>query len=201
MSENAARESLTPEYFEDVYNANDDPWDFETSGYEAAKYAATLEALPRFAYDSAFEIGCSIGVLTEKLAARCERLFAIDVNEKALAQAQQRCANLPQVHLQKMQIPDEFPAEKFDLIIVSEVGYYLSVEDWKTAQEKILTHLNPNGNVVLVHWTHFVHDYPQTGDEVHESFTATADGRLTHLKTSRTADYRLDVWEKKRSGE
>lgn len=56
------KESLTPEYFEKVYAANDDPWDFQTSEYETAKYEATLTALPREKYKNAFEIGCSSAV-------------------------------------------------------------------------------------------------------------------------------------------
>ena len=39
--------TLPPEYFDHVYQANRDPWNFETSPYERAKYAATLAALPR----------------------------------------------------------------------------------------------------------------------------------------------------------
>lgn len=196
MNKNSSQRSLSPEYFEDVYNASDDPWNFATSEYETRKYAATIDALPRSHYDSAFEIGCSIGILTMKLAARCSNLLSVDVSDKALEQAQENCVDLPQVKFQKMQIPGEFPSENFDLIVVSEVGYYLSVEDWKKAQEKIFSHLNPDGNVVLVHWTHPVQDYPQTGDAVQESFAENAAGQLVHLKTERTKDYRLDVWEK-----
>src|SRR6478609_8966907 len=62
--------SLPPDYFERVYREADDPWRFASSPYEAAKYAATLAAVPRARYRNAFEIGCSIGVLTERLAGR-----------------------------------------------------------------------------------------------------------------------------------
>ena len=196
MSKNTHKKSLRPEYFEDVYSANEDPWNFETSDYEAAKYEITLESLPQQKYESAFEIGCSIGVLTEKLAARCEKLLAVDVNETALAKSQKRCGNLAHVELKKMQIPGEFPDEDFDLIVVSEVGYYLSIEDWQTAQDKILSHLKPHGTVVLVHWTHYVDDYPQTGDDIHDSFMETTKNRLKLIKSTRTNDYRLDVWVK-----
>lgn len=196
MSEKKPEKTLAPKYFEAVYNASDDPWNFSASEYEARKYAETVAALPSRKYAAAFEIGCSIGVLTAHLAAFCERLLAVDVNDKALAQAQARCQDYPQVSFEKMFVPREFPAGKFDLIVVSEVGYYLSVGDWKTAQEKILEHLDFGGNIVLVHWTHFVHDYPQTGDDVHELFAENCAGRLTLLKTARTADYRLDVWQK-----
>ena len=196
MNKDDVKNSLAPEYFEGVYNANEDPWNFTTSEYEANKYAATIAALPKNQYDSAFEIGCSIGVLTAKLAERCQMLFAVDVNDKALEQARKRCENLPNVQLAKMLIPNEFPAENFDLIVVSEVGYYLNVEDWKRAQRKIVLHLKSGGNVVLVHWTHFVEDYPQTGDAVHDSFADWSAGELKILNSRRTNDYRLDVWEK-----
>ena len=190
------KQSLTEQYFEDVYAANDDPWDFTTSEYEAEKYSETLKALPREKYENAFEIGCSIGVLTEKLAARCENLLAVDVSEKALAQARKRCENLSGVRFRKMSVPQEFPAENFELILISEVGYYLAPEDWREAMEKAFAHLTGNGQIALVHWLPPVHDYPQTGDEVHDSFAEFADEKMRRLFAAREANYRIDVWEK-----
>ncbi|MEO8072393.1 MAG: SAM-dependent methyltransferase [Acidobacteriota bacterium] len=188
--------TLTPEYFEKVYAANDDPWDFQTSEYEAEKYQTTLAALPRENYKNAFEIGCSIGVLTEQLAKRCDALLSVDVSEKALAQAKERCRNLSNIRFQKMLFPDEFPDEKFDLILISEVGYYLSPSDWEKAMKKVYSQLTENGQVTLVHWTPFVHDYPQTGDEIHDSFTKFAEYKLRKLSGKKADKYRLDVWEK-----
>lgn len=196
MNESAEKKSLAPEYFEDVYNANEDPWNFASSEYEAAKYAATLDALPKNVYESAFEIGCSIGVLTEKLAARCQMLLAVDVNEKALSKARERCENLPNVNLRRMQIPQEFPDQNFDLILISEVGYYLNKADWKKTFEKTLVRLKSSGNVVLIHWTPTVHDYPQTGDAVHDSFAEWSENDLRLIESLRAEKYRLDVWEK-----
>lgn len=189
------RKTLTPEYFDNVYAASDDPWDFTSSEYEAEKYAETIAALPGGNYKNAFEIGCSIGVLTEKLAEKCDKLLAVDVSEKALEQAKKRCENLSNVCLQIMQIPNKFPNEFFDLILISEVGYYLAPEDWQTAMKKTFAHLVANGQVVLVHWTPPVHDYPQTGDAVHDSFVKFAKGKMRNLKNLRREKYRLDVWE------
>ncbi len=189
------RKTLTPEYFDEVYAANADPWNFTTSEYEAEKYAATLAAL-HGNFKNAFEIGCSIGVLTEKLAKRCDKLLAVDISEKALEQAKKRCENSPNVRLQIIQIPNEFPDETFDLILISEVGYYLAPEDWQTAMKKTFAHLAADGQVVLVHWTPLVHDYPQTGDAVHESFVKFAKGKMRNLKSLRREKYRLDVWQK-----
>ncbi len=189
--------SLPPEYFDHVYQAKADPWDFATSPYEAAKYDATLAALPRTHYASAFEAGCSIGVLTERLAARCGQLLSIDVSDHALTRARERCARLPQVRFEKRYLPAEFPAESFDLILVSEVGYYLSLPDLRRLRDRCVSQLTPRGHLLLVHWTPPVPDYPLTGDAVHDEFLAAAtDGCLLHRTGARAEHYRLDLFER-----
>ena len=198
MNENQPN-TLPPAYFRDVYRANDDPWSFETSPYEREKYATTLAALPRPHYARAFEIGCSLGVLTAQLAPRCGHLLAVDVAAAPLERARQRCAGLPQVELRVLRVPEEFPAGQFELILLSEVGYYWSPADLARAAEQLVAALPPGGQLLLVHWTPPVHDYPLTGDEVHAYFLqqATADGPLRHLTGQRHATYRLDLLEKR----
>ncbi|MBW4662161.1 MAG: nodulation S family protein [Drouetiella hepatica Uher 2000/2452] len=194
-------QSLPPRYFEEMYSENPDPWQFETSEYEAKKYAATVAALPKPIYRSAFEIGGSIGVLTQKLADRCENLLSVDVSQVAQAKAIERCQNLSQVRFEIMQVPQQFPDEQFDLILVSEVGYYLSKQDLQTTQSHILNHLEIGGHLLLVHWTLYARDYPLSGDEVHDSFLALSAEQLTsrslrHLAGQREEQYRLDLFER-----
>ncbi len=197
MNENQPN-TLPPEYFDHVYQANRDPWNFESSPYERAKYAATLAALPRPHYAEAFEIGCSLGVLTAQLAPCCDYLLAVDVSEAALAQARARCAGLPQVDIRLLRVPEEFPAQQFDLILLSEVGYYWSPADLARAADLLIASLNPGGQLLLVHWTPPVHDYPLTGDDVHQFFLdkTSANGPVRHLIGQRHETYRLDLLEK-----
>lgn len=188
--------SLTADYFERVYANDPDPWRFETSAYEHAKYARTLAALPRTSYACGLEIGCSIGVLTEQLAPRCANLVALDVNASALERARRRCARFPQIDFVQMRLPDERPAGLFDLILVSEVGYYWSRADLTRAGVWMLQALRPVGSLVLVHWTDPVPDYPLTGDQVHEHFIGLAEGgALRHRHGETHPRYRLDVFE------
>ena len=186
--------TLKPDYFDEVYAANADPWGFETSDYERGKYADTLDSLPRSVYRNAFEIGCSLGVLTAQLAPRCGSLLAVDGSETPLVRARELCRDLPNVRIAQMQVPDQFPDGRFDLILVSEVGYYWSPADFAAAQAAILEHLEPGGQLMLVHWTPPVHDYPLTGDEVHDAFLAL--GGLKPLSGHRGETYRLDVLER-----
>lgn len=190
--------SLPPSYFEALYAANPDPWKFETSAYEAEKYAATLAALPRPRYRSGFEIGCSIGVLTAQLAARCYSLLAVDVVESALAAARRRCHALGNVRFALMRLPDEFPPDRFDLIVLSEVGYFWTEGDLDRARQEIAAHLVPGGHLVLVHWTAPVEGFPVTGDEVHARLGRLSRRDLRHLAGRREERYRLDLFERRR---
>ena len=182
--------SIAPAYFDRLYRAEADPWEYATSSYEAAKYAATLAALPRARYGSALEVGCSIGVLTERLAPRCGRLLAIDVSGAALARARRRCARLDHVTFEQRALPGEAPAGPFDLAVVSEVGYYLAPADWAAALDRLSASVGVGGHLVLVHWTGET-DYPQTADAVHATARdhAAWDGHWCH----RAEGYRLDV--------
>ena len=195
----SADTSLQPDYFDRVYAAKADPWDFETSAYEAAKYDATLQALPADRYGRALEIGCSIGVLTRRLAERCDHLLAVDVSEAALDAARRRCADRPQVEFARMQIPDVYPDARFDLVLVSEVGYYWSRPDLRRALDAIVSSLEPEGSLVLVHWTAPVHDYPLRGDDVHDEAFAMAGpgGPLRHTSGSRHERYRIDAFTRR----
>jgi protein-L-isoaspartate O-methyltransferase len=188
---NKKKQSLQPSFFEDLYQKNSDPWQFETSEYEAEKYATTIAALAQSKYDNAFEIGGSIGVLTAMLADHCDSLLSIDVSETAQQRAIKRCQDLKNVRFQIMQLPQEYPYEMFDLIMLSEVGYYFCWDDLDRVQQIIIDRLLPNGHLLLVHWTAKAASYPLTGDEVHESFLQLPN--LKHLKGLRRDKYRLDL--------
>ena len=187
-------ESLPPSYFSRIYQRRKDPWGFETSAYESEKYNLTLDSLPLPRYQSAIEVGCSIGVLTACLAPRSERLLGIDVSEIALEQARQRCAHMPHVHFEKMHFPSQAPDDCFDLIIVSEVAYYWQRADLALAADELAARHLPGGHLVLVHLTEAVPDYPLSGDEVHEFWLTRPEWRPVHAE--RRDRFRLDVLER-----
>lgn len=182
-------ESWEPSVFDRIHARAADPWSVETSAYEREKYAQTLAALPRARYAHGLEIGCSIGAQTVLLAARCDRLLAVDVAAEPVRRTRERCAGLPHVEVRQARIPRDWPAGTFDLIVISEVLYFFSPADVMAAARLAAGCLRPGGTILLVNWTGYT-DSPTTGEEAAALFVAGA--ALTHAP-ARHDQYRIDV--------
>ncbi|SEN10915.1 Nodulation protein S (NodS) [Sphingomonas gellani] len=187
--------SIDSDYFEDLYREKGDPWEFETSPYERAKYDHTLAALPRDRFASVLEVGCANGVLTERLAPRCDRLLAVDVSDTALAAARRRCAALPQVSVEKRRLPEEAPEGSFDLVLLSEVVYYWDDADLDRMARYLRTAVPSGGHLLLVHWTGET-DYPKSGDDAVATLRHLLDRAVEIVAEERRDRYRLDLWRR-----
>lgn len=186
------RSSRDAAHFQSLYDADPDPWHFRTSEYEQAKYRKTLEALPTRRFGSAFEVGCSVGVLTHLLAPRCDALLAVDIVEQPLSDARAACADQPWVRFSRMRVPDEWPGGTFDLVVLSEVLYFLSPKDVAKVADRVLASLDATGLVLLVNWRGRSGD-PCTGDEAADLFIERTAERLEPRIQYQEETYRLDL--------
>jgi SAM-dependent methyltransferase len=175
-------------YFDALYAASPDPWNFAGSAYEHAKYKATLQSLGGRRFASGLEVGCSIGVLTAQLGKICYRLLALDASAAALVQARARCAAQPGIGFQQALIPENWPPGRYDLIVLSEILYFLSPDDIRQTARHAADACN--GVVVLVNYLGTI-DEPVNGDAAAELFMSAS--RLRRLHHLRTARYRLDI--------
>jgi len=178
----------TPDaYFEQMYASDADPWGYETRWYERRKYALTAAALPREHYERAFEPGCSIGALTELLAPRCTTLVALELMPQVAARARSRpTIGIEHVAVEVGRIPEDWPAGTFDLVVLSEVLYYLDEPGVAEVLARLDACLAPAGHVIAVHWRGET-DYPLSGDRVHELLDL-------HPGLHRLARYREDAF-------
>lgn len=151
-----------------LYDTSIDPWKFETSWYEARKYALTLASLPRERYVSAYEPGCSIGVLTRLLADRCDSLLASDFVPKAVAAAKARVADEPHVRIEQLETPREWPDGRFDLIVLSEIAYFLQPAGLLELARRADESLVEGGTLIAVHWRGPVAEWAVPAERAHE---------------------------------
>ncbi len=181
------------EFFEDLYAREEDPWGFAERDYEREKYAHTLAALGASRFERGLEVGCSIGVLTERLAALCTELVGIDVSDRALALARRRLGEREDVSLLEMSFPEQMPDGHWDLVVCSEVLYYLDDGAFELALERLRAVLLDGGDVLAIHWRPPTSTYPLRGDEVHDRLVEQLGA--WHAMDDRRQQYRLDLFE------
>lgn len=153
--------------FDALHRRADDPWGYDVSWYEQRKRALTLAALPEPKYDAGLEVGCSIGTLSAELAGRCGRLLAVDASGAAVARAAQRLAPFAAAEARQLTVPQHWPDGGFDLIVLSEVGYYLAPLELDGLFTRIVGSLAPGGTLLLCHWRHPISGWELDGDGVH----------------------------------
>ncbi len=181
------------ERFERLYRESPDPWGYRTSGYEQDKYAATLAALPERPLGLCLEVGCSIGVFTGLLAARCRHLVAIDFSLSALELARPHLREVGNVDLLRARFPEDTPPGSWDLIVCSEILYYLQPRALDEAIGWIETQLSYGASVLAVSWCGVGRDEPTTGDRVHDRLARELAG--WHALDARRDAYRLDRFD------
>jgi SAM-dependent methyltransferase len=185
--------TLPPGYFDRLYAAHPDPWRFEQRWYEQRKRALTMAVLPRARFGRAFEAGCSLGLLSAALADRCDELVAIDVSAAAVAACTERLKEHPGARVLQGAVPHDWPAGRFDLVVISEIAYYLADADLDELARRAAGCLSPDGVLLACHWRHPVADYPRSGDDAHRRLAAAMRDTAA-LSSYRDDDVLLEVW-------
>lgn len=180
-------------YFKDMYAVTTDPWHLATRWYEQRKYSCTLAVLPNRRYRNGFEPGCSVGVLSESLAQRCDRLLCVDRMSTPVTAAVDRLAGSPHVRVERRAVPRDWPRDSFDLIVISELAYYFDTVDRDLLWDKVVSTLEPEGTLLAVHWRPRVAEHATDGDTVHAELARRPE--LAKVSGYADADFLLDVYQ------
>jgi len=142
---------IDPEGFEALFRKNVDPWNYVRSPFESHKRGRLLRACGDRVYERGLELACANGETTLQLAGRCLRLLAVDSSATAVREAKRRTAGLPNVTVEEVLLPAQTPEGPFDLIVVSEILYYLSLTDMLTLLDQLDRALAQGGRLVVLH--------------------------------------------------
>ena len=185
----------TLEDFERRYLTDPDPWHFATSPYEQRRYDVTIACLPQPHYRRAFEPGCAIGELSRRLAQRCDALVAWDAAPTVVELARKRLAGTAHVEVAARAVPGEWPDGTFDLVVLSEIGYYFELDALRRLAARATTSLDAGGTLIATHWLGHSADHVLHGDEVHTALAVTPE--LDHGGAFRDTGFRVDWWTRK----
>ncbi len=186
--------SVATPYFDQLFAGNDDPWAFRQRWYEQRKRALTLAVLTRPHYASIFEPGCANGELSVELAARCGRLVCCDTAQAAVELAKARLSGCPNAQVEQRRLPEQWPTGTFELIVLSELCYYLDVDDLDRLIDRALAALTHDGQLLACHWRPPIDGCPNTAEQVH----ALLHQRLgMHCVVQHhEKDFLLDLWSR-----
>ncbi len=180
------------ETFDRLFAHSDDPWGFRTRWYEERKRHLTLASLPARRYRCGYEPGCANGELSAALATRCDQLLVSDIAEAAVALARQRLAEWPHARAFRAMVPLEWPDEPLDLVVISELGYYLAGDALGAFADKARASLSEGGTLLACHWRHPIAGCERDGDAVHRVLAERLG--MTALVQHLEPDFRLEVW-------
>ncbi|WP_404445764.1 PIG-L family deacetylase [Microbacterium marinum] len=184
----APEPSVDPARFEEYFRTHDDPWGFDSRWYEQRKRALLTATLPRRHFSRTLELGCSTGALTAELAARSDEIVAVDASPTAVARARDR---VPEAIVEERVLPEDWPEGTWDLVVLSELGYYWSHDDLTTAVRRIVERLREDGVVIACHWRRTIPDAVLDAAAVHRAIGRSGLQRLArHVEE----DFILEAW-------
>ncbi len=220
---NSQSAAYSESYFDALYNDNSDPWQYQTRWYEKRKRDICLAILPQSHYNNAIELGCGNGVLSELLAQRCLSLVSIDGNQRAVQLAKARLEEVFHVKVIQGVIPNDLITLKtsimddyhlsddtstnkplFDLIVISEILYYLSPNDIDMVIAWTQQNLAMGGTLLCCHWRYAIEGFSMTGETVHQrlndAFNFANNEKhqfeFNHQSQIIDSDFLLDVWQR-----
>lgn len=137
-------------YFEIKYSKRD-PYLTTSNNREIEKLEITFNSIKGHNYKHILDIGCGEGYLIEKLLPIADMVTIIDISRLSINRARNRIGKRENIKFIREDILRFDTQERFDLIICSEVLFYLQVPDIISLANKIVKWLLPGGHLLLVH--------------------------------------------------
>ena len=187
-------DSVPAAEFERIFASRQDPYEFRTLWYERRKRDLVLATLRLPRYERALELGAAEGVLTDRLAPRADEVVSVDASATAVERAVRALAGLRNVDVRRGVLPGAFPAGSFDLVVMSEIGYFLSTADLAELIDLSVAALRPRGELIAVHRREPSEGYPQHGEAVHAC--VRAHDELVQRVSHDEEEFVLDLWER-----
>lgn len=186
--------------FEEKFRETIDPWDYRTSCFEARKRGELLRACGPGKLGRGLELACAIGETSRALLSRCLTLTATDGASTALAEARRRTPPNLRITFRQGVLPRDVPRGPFDLIVVSEIAYYLSRRDVDDLARRLVRQTASGGRIVVLHHVIPFADAAQLPASAHERLCGFFRERMVPGIVARYGRYRIDTFRQSRAG-
>ena len=165
--------------FDAAYEGGD-PWASGDSRYlyQRRKYDVIAALLPQGRqFGTALDLGTGLGLLGRRIASRADTVLGLDISQAAVADAQVRHADIPNLSFEQGDVRD-LPLSlngQFDLVVIADTLYYLPqpITDavLKATALRIAALLAPGGLCLLANHYFFAGDADsRLSRRIHDAF-------------------------------
>ncbi len=165
--------------FEAAYSATSDPWGSASLryGYQRRKYDHIVALLPSRQFRKALDLGCGLGLLSQRLTARADETLGLDVADAAIKLARAYAKGVGRLTFAQgdvLDLPHELNG-RFDLVVIADTLYYLSPlknELLKMLACRVADLLAPGGICLIADHFFFSADIDsRTSRRIHDAFS------------------------------
>lgn len=198
----SARDGDRREFWESYFE-HEDPWNYG-SPYEQEKYGRQIALLPQAPIGKALELACAEGFFARLLAPKVGALISTDISATAVARASERCRDFDNIEWRTLDLSADSIPSDMDLIVCSEVLYYLDdADELARVTARLADALAPGGSILTAHAFVLTDHMTRTGfdwgnpfgaQRIADTFAATPG--LTLDATIETDLYRIDRFRK-----
>lgn len=182
--------------FEQKFEADPDPWQTWDSRYEASKRASLSKAIGAGRYGRGLEIAAGNGSNTPMIARKTRRLIATEGAPAGADLVREAVYGMPSVEVVLHDVADRLPAHAFDLIVISELLYYLGPKPFGMLAREVSRTLQPGGRLVLLHHVENFPDRARLADGVHRDFTTLLQCPLIKRRQIIARRWRAESWDR-----
>ncbi|QNP49145.1 class I SAM-dependent DNA methyltransferase [Diaphorobacter aerolatus] len=176
----------------DVPHRDADPWGYERSWYEERRRMLTLASLVKPRFSHVLELGCSTGRMTAHLAARAERVTAVDISPVAIDKARARLPDVPHIDWQCADLTQHWPEGRFDAVLLCDIGYYWSEAELRGIVGHVAASAADDAMLLAAHWRHPFEQATISTQTVHACIAGTLPWQ--RYSRSEDPDLLIEVW-------
>jgi len=182
--------------FEKKFRAEIDPWDYTHSRFEHFKRLILLRACGPSKHGRVLELGCAIGETSRLLGRISVRLLAVDGSPTALAEAMRRIPHSRHVSFRYANLPGQMPRRQFDLIVVSELVYYLRQHQQQVLADRLVLALAPGGMTVILNHRRPFNDAAMLPELAHRRLRHRLSCQLCLVRDASYRHFNISVFQK-----
>lgn len=192
------RQAISLQGFEQTFAQDADPWKTWTSRYEAVKRDALAKAVGAGRHGRVLEVAAGNGSNTRMLASRALRLTATEGTASGTKLLREATEGLPNVEVVQCNLKNSLPGDRYDLIVISEVLYYLPDRAFESFAREVARTLRPGGRLVLAHHRDEFADRARPAHNVHPCFIRTTQVSMKCCFRQRARRWLTERWLRSR---